>query len=144
MKILFWAYSQSRIDYGAFGDIVVFDSTYRVNRYNLSFVPLIGVNHHRRTIVFCSSIISDKTASSYVWLLQTFLEAMRQKHPKSLITDGDNAMAKAIGRVMPEIDHRLCSWHIEQNMICHLCDPKLSELGKFIYHAMEVDEFERC
>lgn len=83
------------------------------------------------------------TVYSYVWL-QMFLEVMRQKHPKSLITDGDNSTAKAIGKVMPEIDHRLCSWHIEQNMICHLRDTKLSEFRKFIYHAMEVDEFERC
>lgn len=58
LKNIFWADSQFRIDYGAFGDIGVFDSTYRVNCY-LSFVPFIGVNHHRSTAAFCCGIISD-------------------------------------------------------------------------------------
>ncbi|KAL6615270.1 hypothetical protein ACP70R_037540 [Stipagrostis hirtigluma subsp. patula] len=35
LQNIFWSDSQSQIDFGAFGDVVVFDSTYRVNRYNL-------------------------------------------------------------------------------------------------------------
>jgi hypothetical protein len=75
-KILIWSDSQSQMDYGALGDVVTFDSTYQVNRYNLPFIPFIGVNHHWGTIVFAGSIISDEVVGSYVWLLQTFLETM--------------------------------------------------------------------
>ena len=96
LKSLFWSDSQSQIDYSAFGDVMIFDSTYRVNRYNLPFVPFIGVNHHRGTVVFGCGIVSDETVASYVWLLHAFLAAMHQKHPLSVITDGDLAMAKAI------------------------------------------------
>ncbi|KAL6600485.1 hypothetical protein ACP70R_045285 [Stipagrostis hirtigluma subsp. patula] len=143
LKNLFWSDSQSQLDYGAFGDVVVFDSTYRVNRYNLPFVPFIGVDHHRCTVVFGCGIISDESIASYVWLLEALLEAMNLKHPDSLITDGDAAMAKAIEIVMPRADHRLCSWHIEQRMVMHLRGDKLRDFRKFIYHAMDVDEFER-
>ncbi|XP_062229986.1 protein FAR1-RELATED SEQUENCE 5-like [Phragmites australis] len=143
LKNIFWADSQSQIDYDAFGNVVVFDSTYRVNRYNLPFVPFIGVNHHRSTVVFGCGIISNESVSSYVWLLDTLLEVMNQKHPKSLITDGDASMARAIEMVMPVADHRLCSWHIEQNMVKYLKGEKLKEFRKFIYHSMEVAEFER-
>jgi zinc finger SWIM domain-containing protein 3 len=145
LKNLFWSDAQSQTDYGAFGDVVVFDSTYRVNRYNLPFVPFIGVNHHRSTVVFGCGIISDETIPSYVWLLEALLEAMHQRHPKSLITDGDAAMGRAIEIVMPNADHRLCSWHIEQNMLKRLrgSKQKRKDFRKFIYHAMEVDEFER-
>uniref|UniRef100_A0A0A9CGJ7 MULE transposase domain-containing protein n=1 Tax=Arundo donax TaxID=35708 RepID=A0A0A9CGJ7_ARUDO len=117
LRNLFWSDSQSQLDYGAFGDVVVFDSTYRVNRYNLPFVPFVGVDHHRSTVVFGCGIILDETIASYVWLLETFLEAMNRKHPQSVITDGDAAMAKAIEIVLPGTDHRLCSWHIEQRMV---------------------------
>ncbi|KAF2914995.1 hypothetical protein DAI22_10g205800 [Oryza sativa Japonica Group] len=48
LRNLFWADSQSQLDYEAFSDVVIFDSTYRVNRYNLPFVPFVGANHHRR------------------------------------------------------------------------------------------------
>ncbi|KAG8070047.1 hypothetical protein GUJ93_ZPchr0006g42218 [Zizania palustris] len=36
------AVKKFRIDYDAFGDVVVFDSTYRMNKYNLSFIPFVG------------------------------------------------------------------------------------------------------
>ncbi|XP_022685196.1 protein FAR1-RELATED SEQUENCE 5-like [Setaria italica] len=143
LKNLFWSDAQSQIDYGVFGDVVVFDSTYRVNRYNLPFVPFIGVNHHRSTVVFGCGILSDETILSYVWLLEALLEAMHQKHPKSLITDGDAAMMRAIEIVMPDADHRLCSWHIEQNMLKRFRGLKLKDFRKFIYHAMEEGEFDR-
>jgi len=68
---------------------------------------------------------------------------MRQKQPRSLITDGDYAMARAIFVVMPEAFHRLCSWHIEQNMLRHIHKEKLKDFRQFIYQRMEVDEFER-
>ena len=89
LRTFFWSDAQSQMDYGIFGDVMVFDSTYRVNRYNLPFVPFIGVNHHRSTVVFGCGILSDETILSYVWLLEAFLEAMHQQHPRSLIMDGD-------------------------------------------------------
>uniref|UniRef100_A0A8I6Y6F0 Protein FAR1-RELATED SEQUENCE n=1 Tax=Hordeum vulgare subsp. vulgare TaxID=112509 RepID=A0A8I6Y6F0_HORVV len=140
---IFWADTQSRIDYDAFGGVVIFDSTYRVNKYNLPFVPFIGVNHHRSTTVFGFGIVSDETEASFVWLLEAFLESTKQKHPRSVITDGDHAMAKAIAAVLPNTDHRLCSWHIEQNMIRNLRKQKLKDFRKFVYHIWDVDEFEK-
>jgi hypothetical protein len=59
LQNMLWSDSQSQLDYGVFGDIVVFDSTYRVNRYNLPFVLFIGVGHHRITVVFGCGISSD-------------------------------------------------------------------------------------
>lgn len=94
LQNLFWADAQSRMDYDAFGGVVIFDSTYRVNKYNLPFVPFIGVNHHRSTTVFGCGIVSDETVESYVWLLKAFLESGQQNHPRSVITDGDHAMAR--------------------------------------------------
>jgi hypothetical protein len=126
-----------------FGDVVIFDSTYWVNRYNLSFIPFIGLNHHRGTVDFACGIISDETVASYVWLLEAFLEVMHQKHPMSVISDGDLAMAKAIEVVLPNTDHHLCSWHVEQNMVRHLRGKTLQDFRNFIYHPMNVEEFER-
>jgi zinc finger SWIM domain-containing protein 3 len=65
LKHLFWTDTQSRLDYAAFGDVVVFDSTYRTNRYNLPFVPFVGLNHHRSTVVFGCAIISNETSEAY-------------------------------------------------------------------------------
>ena len=44
---IFWADSRSIVDYGHLGDIVCFDTTYRINSYGRPFAPFIGVNHHK-------------------------------------------------------------------------------------------------
>ena len=101
------------MDYRVFGDVVVFDGTYKTNRYNLTLVPFVGVNHHKSTVLFACGILSHEDTESYVWLLRSFCDAMIQKHPVSVITDGDRAMQKAISIVWPNSSHRLCVWHIE-------------------------------
>ena len=55
---LFWCDTQCMLDYAAFGDVVVFDSTYKTNRYNLPLMPFVGVIHHYRTVIFGCRIIS--------------------------------------------------------------------------------------
>jgi len=144
LKHLFWSDTQSRLDYEAFGDVVVFYSTYRTNRYNLPFVPFVGLNHHRSTVVFGCGILSNETFEAYEWLLQTFLTAMGQKHPISVITDGDLAMQKAIRTVFPNSNHKLCTWHIEQNILRNLHNSKIAEEFRlFVYDRCSILEIER-
>ena len=122
---MFWCDSQSRHDYEDFGDVLVFDNTYKMNRYSMPFIPLVGLNNHRKTTVFGCAIVSDETEETYVWLLQTFLRSMCQKMPKSVITDADAAMIKAIREVLPDVWHRICTWHIEKNMKIQLSHKSL-------------------
>jgi zinc finger SWIM domain-containing protein 3 len=111
---MFWCDSQSRQDYEDFGDVVVFYSTYKMNRYGMPFVPFVGLNNHRKTTIFGCDIVSDETEETYKWLLRTFLRAMCQKMPKSVITDADAAMIRAIREVLLDVWHRICTFHIEK------------------------------
>jgi len=60
---MFWCDTQCMLDYAAFGDVVVFDSTYKTNRYNLPLMPFVGVIHHYRTVIFGCGIISHRILS---------------------------------------------------------------------------------
>jgi zinc finger SWIM domain-containing protein 3 len=120
LKNLFWCDSQSRKDYQDYGDVVVFDSTYKMNRYGMPFVPFVGLNNHRRTTVFGCAIVSNEDEGTYSWVLRTFLKTMYQQRPKAVITDGDAAMIRAISNVLPDVWHHLCGWHIDQNIKRHL------------------------
>ncbi|KAH9703973.1 protein FAR1-RELATED SEQUENCE [Citrus sinensis] len=105
----------ARYDYECFGDVLAFDATYKTNAYQKPLVTLVGTNHHRKTTVFGFGLLGDETVESYTWLLQTFLSAMGNRKPKSVITDGDEAMSKAIKTVFVGATHRLCCWHLERN-----------------------------
>nr|XP_045084691.1 protein FAR1-RELATED SEQUENCE 5-like [Aegilops tauschii subsp. strangulata] len=139
---MFWCDSQSRHDYEDFGDVLVFNSTYKMNRYGMPFIPFVGLNNHRKTTVFGCAIVLDETEETYVWLLQTFLRSMCQKMPKSVITDADAAMIKAIREVLPDMWHRICTWHIEKNMKIHLSHKSLKEFRTLLYYSTSMATFE--
>ncbi|XP_028110324.1 protein FAR1-RELATED SEQUENCE 5-like [Camellia sinensis] len=144
---IFWADARMIIDYGQFGDVVTFDTTYKINRESRPFPIFVGFNNHRETIVFGAALMYDETTDSFIWLFKTFLEAMSNKLPKTIFTDQDAAMAKAISYVMPNTYHRLCTWHMMQNAIKHMSGifsgpgGVRSVLGKFIDAYEEEEEF---
>ncbi|CAL5406315.1 unnamed protein product [Camellia sinensis] len=106
---------KSRLDYAAFGDVLVFDTTYKMNAYNKPFVIFAGVNNHFETTIFACSLLVDETIATYTWVLQKLLEAMDNKRPVSVLTDGDMAMREAIQKVFPSAKHHLCNWHMHRN-----------------------------
>ncbi|XP_016172740.1 protein FAR1-RELATED SEQUENCE 5-like [Arachis ipaensis] len=143
LENLFWYDRTSRYDYSVFGDVLGFDATYGRNKYKCPLVIFSGVEHHMRTVVFGCAILSNESKASYVWLLRSFLEAMKGKQPKSVTTDGDLAMKSAVSIVFPDAHHRLCSWHLLRNATVRVGRPGF--LRKFhlcLMGDLEVDEFE--
>ncbi|KAI5322388.1 hypothetical protein L3X38_031460 [Prunus dulcis] len=145
---IFWADAKMIVDYGQFGDFVCFDTTYKTNNEaNRPFGVFVGSNHHREIPIFGASLWYDETTNSFIWLFETFLEAMSKKAPKTLFTDQDAAMAKACAHVMPNTYHRLCTWHIMQNAMKHVNNlfrrtgGVRSVLTQFMDYYEEKDEF---
>ena len=40
-----------------FGDVVTFDTTYMVNKYEMLFTPFVGVNHHGQSTLLGYKLI---------------------------------------------------------------------------------------
>jgi zinc finger SWIM domain-containing protein 3 len=116
----FWADGQSIMNYKCFGDAVSFDTIFQTNKFEMPFAPILGTNHHKQIIIFGATLLYNETISSFIWLFETFLTAMRSKHPSIIFTDQDTAMTGAIAYVFPNTNHRLCLWHIYRNAAKHL------------------------
>ncbi|KAF2918049.1 hypothetical protein DAI22_08g028966 [Oryza sativa Japonica Group] len=104
---IFWADSKMIADYEDFGDVVCFDTTYRKLNDGRPFGLLVGVNNHKKTTVFGAALLYDESADSFVWLFNTFLNVMSGKKPKTILTDEDAAMAKAIKLVFKGTHHQI-------------------------------------
>ncbi|GKA57394.1 FAR1-related sequence 5-like protein [Tanacetum coccineum] len=50
LKSIFWADGRSRYSYCQFGDVLVFDTTYKTNKFSFPFALFFGVNHHGQLI----------------------------------------------------------------------------------------------
>ncbi|CAM0906862.1 unnamed protein product [Alopecurus aequalis] len=121
LKRLYWADADARlssIDHS--DDVVVVDTTFRTNKYGVPFVPFVGLNRHRRPVVLGCGVVTDQSSDSLVWLLRAYMLSTGQESPKSVITDGSDAVVHAVKAVLPQSNHRICSWQVEQGIKEHL------------------------
>jgi hypothetical protein len=145
---IFWTDGQAIMDYSVFGDAISFDTTFSTNKFQMPFAPIIGVNHHKQTILFGAALLYNEKADSFVWLFKTFLQAMSGKQPQTIFTDQCAAIIKAIGKVFPNAIHRLCLWHLYQNAAKNLSQvisdhPNfLKEFKRCVYEDRSVEHFE--
>ncbi|KAH9777142.1 protein FAR1-RELATED SEQUENCE [Citrus sinensis] len=112
LKNVFWADSRSRAAYKYFGDVITFDTTYLTNKYDMSFAPFVGVNHHGQSILLGCELTSREDTETFTWLFEAWLSCMSDSPPLGIITDQDRAMQKAIENIFPTTRHRWSLWHI--------------------------------
>ncbi|XP_010233013.1 protein FAR1-RELATED SEQUENCE 5-like [Brachypodium distachyon] len=117
---IFWADAKMIIDYANFGDVVTFDTTFGTNKEHRPFGVFVGFNHFRETIIFGACLLYDETFDSFKWLFETFVSIHNQRHPRTIYTDQDAAMGKAVEHVFSTTQHGLCTFHIMQNAVKHL------------------------
>ncbi|XP_027101265.1 protein FAR1-RELATED SEQUENCE 5-like [Coffea eugenioides] len=140
---LFWANSKSRVDFSTFGDVLVFDTTNKTNKYRKPLVVLARVNNHLNSTIFGYALLSDERIKTYEWVLSIFIEAMDGKKPVAVMTDRDSTMRRVIKNLLPNTCHRLCSSHLHRNASSNI---SYEEFNDRLYNLMakkcSIQEFE--
>uniref|UniRef100_A0A2N9FI68 Protein FAR1-RELATED SEQUENCE n=1 Tax=Fagus sylvatica TaxID=28930 RepID=A0A2N9FI68_FAGSY len=140
MTNFFWRDSRSKIDYDYFGDVLILDTTFRMDRYNMICAPFLGVNHHQQPVLFGCAFLLDETMETYTWLLGTFMGAMGRRQPKTILTTECQAILKAVKVTLPKIEHHLCKPHVCQNAKQHL-SMYYRQLGfESLFHSIQGSE----
>uniref|UniRef100_A0ACD5TMF3 Uncharacterized protein n=1 Tax=Avena sativa TaxID=4498 RepID=A0ACD5TMF3_AVESA len=121
---IFWLDAKIIIDCAHFGDVVTFDTTFGTNKEYRPFGFFLGLNQFRETTIFGVALLFDETKDSFTWLFETFLVAHDGRQPKTIYTNQDISMGKAIEKVFIESYHELCTFHIMQNAVKHLSPVK--------------------
>ncbi|XP_073261514.1 protein FAR1-RELATED SEQUENCE 5 [Populus alba] len=116
----FWRDGRSKVDYDYFGDVLILDKTFRIEEHNIICAPLWGLNHHRQQVLFGCAFLLNESTDSFVWLLETFMEAMDRHQPKTIFTDENELMVDAVKAVLPDAEHRIGIWYIRQNALKQL------------------------
>ena len=65
LKNVFWADARSREAFKEFGDVITFDTSYLVNKYNMPFAPFVSVNHHEQSILLGCGLISGEDTYTF-------------------------------------------------------------------------------
>ena len=69
LEHIFWALTPCFNWYKKYGDLVVFDTTYKVNAYDMPFGIFVGINNHGKTILFGCALLQNETTSAFQWLM---------------------------------------------------------------------------
>ena len=62
----FWVDVQSRMAYQYFEDVVIFDTTYETNKYDMPFAHFTRLNHHCQSILFGCAVLLDETEQTFL------------------------------------------------------------------------------
>lgn len=148
MANVFWADARSRTAYSHFGDAVTLDTMYRVKHYKVPFAPFTGVNHHGQTILFGCALLFDESECTFTWLFKTFLAAMGDRAPVSILTDPEKSIQAAVANVFPGTRHCINKWHVLREgherlaNVCQMHPNFQTELYNCINLTETIDEFE--
>ncbi|XP_026385003.1 protein FAR-RED IMPAIRED RESPONSE 1-like [Papaver somniferum] len=147
LRTVFWADGRSREEYKEFGEVISFDTTYLVNRYDMPFAPFVGVNHHGESILFGCGLVVYEDTDSFAWLFTKWLDCMSGCAPPAIVTDQAKAMQNAIEIVFPNSRHRWCIWHVMKKLPekfkSHRNYLRITyTMKKVVYNSQYQSEFE--
>ncbi|KAJ6870640.1 hypothetical protein NC652_036327 [Populus alba x Populus x berolinensis] len=147
LKNLFWRDGRSMVDYDYFGDVLILDTTFRMDKYDMICAPFWGLNHHRQHVMFGCAFLLDESKESFVWLFETFLEAMGRKQQKTIVTDENQVMLDAVKVVLLDTEHLFGVWFIRQKALKHLSafysQPDFVNIfNECVSHCQNEEEFE--
>jgi DNA-binding phage protein len=89
------------------------------NRFGLPLCVIAGVNEFNQTVVFAVALTSHQNEEAFSWILNEMRRIVGDdswKQVKTIFTDGDKAMSKAIRVQMPHVFHRRCIFHLKMNI----------------------------
>lgn len=134
LERVIWMYPEQRVNYSRFCDVIVFDNTYKTNRFQMPFGIFTGVNNFGQSVCFAGILMIEENEETFRWIFTKFLDMVNHHAPLVLLTDDDRAIANAYEKVFQPLGtkHRLCQWHLLKNVIKNLMAKLGSKWQQFI------------
>ncbi|KAK9668936.1 hypothetical protein RND81_13G096900 [Saponaria officinalis] len=103
---LFWAYPH----------VVLIDSTYKTNTYNMALVEVVGVTPAGSSFLISCVLIPSESEEGYTWLLRKLMEILEctGASPSVFVTDRELGLVRALRSLFRETPHLLCRWHVNR------------------------------
>ncbi|KAG1472311.1 hypothetical protein G6F56_001610 [Rhizopus delemar] len=110
-----------------FPEVVVIDTTYKMNLNQMPVVNIVGVDNisseygssSLKTFFIATVIVSDEKTITFDWILQILRNEIwsEENMPGVFVTDDDKALGRSLENIFPEVPRTLCTWHIKAKVI---------------------------
>ncbi len=103
--------------------ILVTDSTYKTNRFNMPLINIIKMTGMNRSFFGGNIFISDEKEKNYklvFFAIRKLYNVYKLYYPKTFVTDACAAEITAIKYIFSGVNHILYIWHINCNILAKL------------------------
>jgi hypothetical protein len=142
LSSLFWMSPVQRELYSKYNDVVILNTTYNTNRFQMMLCILTVIDNNYKTRIVASTIIEDETLDIYRWIFDTILTETGV-YPRVIFTDSDPSMIHSIKEIYPNTQHLLCIFHIDLNLRKKLKGKLGSQFEEF-HHKFYVCRNSLC
>ncbi|MFQ6631240.1 hypothetical protein Gotur_008631 [Gossypium turneri] len=95
-------------------------ATYKMNKYDLPFVQIVGVTSTNKTFSIAFAFIINEKDENYNWALTCLKLTLEEcMYPRVIMSDRELALMNACQQVFPDATRLLCRWHITENIKKH-------------------------
>ncbi|KAK8292213.1 hypothetical protein V6Z12_D06G108100 [Gossypium hirsutum] len=120
LENLFFIHPRSLNIWRVFSHVLIVDATYKMNKYDLSFVQIVGVTSTNKTFSVAFAFIINEKVENYNWALTCLKLTLEEcMYPCVIVTDRELALMNACQQVFPDATRLLCRWHITENIKKH-------------------------
>jgi hypothetical protein len=100
-------------------EILILDSTYRINRYKMPFVNIIGIILYNKSFFAGSAFIPSERVLDFEYIFKIIKKVYniaKLFYPITFVTDRDPHVIITMYRVFPETNYILYIWHVNSNI----------------------------
>ncbi|KAL9232928.1 hypothetical protein vseg_007988 [Gypsophila vaccaria] len=123
----------------AYPNVVLIDSTYKTNNYNMTLVEMVGVTPVGCSFFIAYALIESESEKYYMWMLKKLKLLLEPvgREPDVFVTDREFGLINSIPLIFPNSKHLLCVWHIR----CTVENKALEQLkiSGIVFAAMNND-----
>ena len=116
--------------YIRFFDVILVDSTYKTNRFNMPLIVFCGINEDAKTLILGFAAVQSEREEHVRWTFEKLFDDL-ETVPEILGSDSCSTLRKVIKSVLLDTRHLLCGWHVNQNVAKHL-----GPISKIVYYII--------
>ena len=120
---VFFAFNAALQHWQKSQEILSFDCTYRVNRFDMPLLQVTGTTALNTTFTIAFCLVGAEKEPDFRWALEKLRDLAQERnirHPLVILSDKDSAFKKAALTVFPNSQQQLCVWHILKNSVHHI------------------------
>lgn len=126
IKTALFAHSGSLAYVQSYPNLLFIDSTYKLNKFGMMLVNLIGVDACERSFCIAFALMNGETEEDYVWVLnqlRSIYEFAQIKLPSVILTDCCQVCINAVSHCFPS-STSLLYLSAANKAVLRLCKPK--------------------